>query len=160
MRSSKIELIDGNIVITQMSEQQLSDLEMELSQLVTPDERMLLEYEIRFWKQKAWRAEQQRDRAQLAQKKAEDINKKYKAIPQEVLDRFVLEVKEKELKEVKEAAYVHMPTIGLTNFRRLTSQADLLEDIDAKISMWKEVISNHRAYAPCDEEDEEGSESD
>jgi hypothetical protein len=143
-----------------MSQQQLADLEMELSQLVTPDERMLLEYEIRFWKQKAWRAEQQRDRAETAQKEAEELTKKYKSIPQEVLERFVLEVKEKELKEVKDAAYVHMPTIGLTNFRRLSSHADLLDNIDAKINLWKEVIGNHRAYAPCDEEEEEGDESD
>jgi hypothetical protein len=142
-----------------MSEQQLADLDMELSQLVTPDERMMLNYEIRFWKQKAWRAEQQRDRAEAAQKEAEDINKKYKAIPQEILDRYILEVKEKELKELKEAAYIHMPTIGLTNFHRLSSNSDLLNDIDAKIKLWKDVVSNHRSYAPHDEDDE-ASESD
>ena len=143
-----------------MSKQQLADLEMELSQLVTPDERMIMNYEIRFWKQKAWRAEQQRDRAEAAQKEAEAISEKYKAIPQNVLDRFVLEVKEKELKELKDAAYVHMPTIGLTNFNRLVSQADLTNDIDAKIKLWKEVVSNHRSYEPRDEDDEEGDKSD
>ena len=143
-----------------MSQQQLEELDMELSQIVSPDERMLLEYEIRFWKQKAWRAEQQRDRAVVAQKEAEEITRKYKVIPQEVLDRFVLNVKEKELKEMKEAASAYIPIIGLTNFHRLTSQVELLDNIDAKINLWKDVINNHRAYIPCDEESEEAEESD
>lgn len=143
-----------------MSQQQLEELDMELSQIVSPDERMLLEYEIRFWKQKAWRAEQQRDRAEVAQKEAEEITRKYKVIPQEVLDRFVLNVKEKELKEMKEAASAHIPIIGLTNFHRLSSQVELLDNIDAKINLWKDVINNHRAYIPCDEESEEAEESD
>ena len=143
-----------------MSEQQVAELQTELSQLMSSDERMMMNYEIRFWKNKARRAEQQRDRAEAAQKEAEEINRKYKVIPQEVLDRFVLDVKETQLKEMKDAAYVHMPTIGLTNFRRLSSQADLLDSIDAKINLWKDVISNHRAYAPCDEESEEAEESD
>ena len=143
-----------------MSQQQIEELDMELSQIVSPDERMLLEYEIRFWKQKAWRAEQQRDRAEVAQKEAEEITRKYKVIPQEVLDRFVLNVKEKELKEMKEAASAHIPIIGLTNFHRLSSQVELLDNIDAKINLWKDVVSNHRAYAPCDEESEEAEESD
>lgn len=143
-----------------MSQQELTDLEMELHPLVTSDERMVLNYEIRFWKQKAWRAEQQRDRAQLAQKEAEEIIKKYKIIPEEALEQLVLEIKQKQLREMKEAASVYIPTIGLANFCRLSSQADLLDNIDAKISLWKGVISNHRAYAPCDEDDEEGEESD
>jgi hypothetical protein len=138
-----------------MSKQQLADLEMELSELVSPDERMILNYEIRFWRQRAWRAEQQRERAEAAQKDAEEANKKYKAIPKDVMDRFLLDLKEKELKEVKEAASVHMPTIGLTNFRRLCAQADLLADIESKISLWKDVVSNHKMYEPCDEEEEE-----
>jgi len=135
-----------------MSKQQLADLQSEISELVSPGERMLLEYEIRFWKQKAWRAEQQRDRAQLAQKEAEDISEKYKEIPQETLDRFVIEVKQRQLKDLKEAASVHMSTIGLTNFRRLCSQADILETIEAKIKMWKGVVENHQVYKMDDNE--------
>ena len=135
-----------------MSKQQLADLQSELSELVSPDERMLLEYEIRFWRQKAWRAEQQRDRAELARKEAEDMTEKYKAIPQEVLDRFLLELKEKELKQIKELASVHIYTIGLTNFRRLTSEADLLDTIDAKIKHWKDVAHNYRSYAMEDDD--------
>jgi hypothetical protein len=136
-----------------MSKQQLADLESELSQLVSRDERMLLEYEIRFWKQKAWRAEQQRDRAEVAQKEAEDIAEKYKSIPQDILDKMVLDLKEKELNRLKETALVHLPTIGLTNFNRLRSQGELLKNIDDKINHWKDVNLNHRSYAVNDEED-------
>lgn len=143
-----------------MSEQQLAELDQELSQLMTSDEKMMMNYEIRFWKQRAWRAEQQRDRAEVAQKNAEDMIQKYKAIPEDVLDKFLLDAKEKELKEVKEAASVHISTIGLTNFRSIVQQADLTNNIDAKINIWKDVISNYRAYAPCDEEEEEAEESD
>jgi len=135
-----------------MSKQQLADLQTELSELVSPGERMLLEYEIRFWKQKAWRAEQQRDRAEVARKEAEDMTEKYKAIPQDVLDKFLLELKEKELQGVKEMASVHMSTIGLTNFRRLNSQADLLDSMNAKIKHWKDVIDNYRSYAMEDDD--------
>lgn len=142
-----------------MSEQQKADLKSELSQFVSPDERMLLEYEIRFWKQKAWRAEQQRDRAELAQKEAEGIVEKYKSIPQDMLDRIVLDLKQKELHLMKEAASVHLPTIGITNFHRLRSQADLLDNIDAKIKHWKDVIQNYRSYAIKDEEEEEEEDS-
>lgn len=134
-----------------MSKQQLADLKSELSQLVSPDERMLLEYEIRFWKQKAWRAEQQRDRAEVAQKEAEDITEKYKSIPQDILDKVMLDLKEKELHNLKEAALVHLHTIGLTNFNRLRSQGDLLHSIDDKINHWKDVVRNHRSYAVNDE---------
>jgi hypothetical protein len=130
----------------------MTELENEISQLVSPGERMLLEYEIRFWKQKAWRAEQQRDRAELARKEAEDIAEKYKSIPQTVLDRVLLDIKMAELAEVKNAALVHMPSIGLTNFRRLNTKADLLENIDAKIKMWKDVVNNHRAYEMVEDE--------
>ena len=140
-----------------MSEQQLAELDQELSQQMTSDEKMMMSYEIRFWKQKAWRAEQQRDRAEVAQKQAEDMIKKYKAIPEDVLDKFLLEAKEKELKELKELASVHMSTIGLTNFRCIVQQAEIANTIDAKIKIWKDVASNYRAYAPCDEEEvEEG----
>lgn len=137
-----------------MSQQELADLEQELSQQVSSDERMLLNYEIRFWKQKAWRAQQQRDRAEADQREAEELTKKYKAIPQGVLDKFLIDAKEKELKDVKQNASVHISTIGLTNFHRLSSQADLLDSIDAKINLWKDVITNHRLYAQCDEEEE------
>jgi len=89
LRSSKIELTSDIVVSTQMSEQQLAELEFELSQQVGADERMLLNYEARFWKHRAWRAEQQRDRAELARKEAEVLLEKYKGIPQEKLDEFL-----------------------------------------------------------------------
>ena len=120
---------------------------------------MLLNYEIRFWKQKALRAQQQRDRAEAGQREAEELTKKYKAIPQCVLDKFLIEAKERELIDVKQSASVHMSSIGLTNFCRLSSQADLLDSIDDKINHWKKVITNYRLYLQSDEEVEESDEN-
>jgi thioesterase domain-containing protein len=136
-----------------MSKEQMAELQLEISQQVGSDERMLLEYEIRFWKQKAWRAEQQRDRAQAAQKDAEDIAEKYKSIPQEILDSVALDLKEKELQFLRETASSHIPTIGLKNFRILNSKADMLDSMDAKIKHWKHVVNNHSAYKMNEDDD-------
>jgi hypothetical protein len=89
VRLGKIELTDDTVVSTQMSEQEVAELEHELSQQIGADERMLLNYEARFWKQRAWRAEQQRDRANLARKEAEALIEKYKSIPEEKLDELL-----------------------------------------------------------------------
>ena len=78
-----------------MSQEELTELKLEPSQQVSSDERMILEYEARFWKQKAWRAEQQRERAETARKEAEEMTRKYKEIPEKRLEQLLNEIKEK-----------------------------------------------------------------
>ena len=137
-----------------MSQEQLTELNLELSQQVSSDERMILEYKARFWKQKAWRAEQQRDRAELAKKEAESLTEKYKDIPHERLERLLNEIKEEQLLLLKSSAEKHLGTIGFINFRQLNWVADTLKSIDEKISFWKKVSDNYMQYATVNEEDE------
>lgn len=138
-----------------MSQEELTELKLEPSQQVSSDERMILEYEARFWKQKAWRAEQQRERAETARKEAEEMTRKYKDIPEKRLEQLLNEIKEEELLVVKGNAEKHLGTIGLTNFRRLIWDSDNLKNVDEKISFWKRVSDNHRQYAHVDEEEED-----
>lgn len=137
-----------------MSQQQLAELKEELSQQMCNDERMLLKYEARFWKHRAWRAEQQRDRAELARKEAQDIVERYKAIPEETLQKLLSDIKNIELLQVKKHAESHIGTIGLINFRKLERVSEEL-DVSEKIKFWKNVGEKHRSYGPQDDDDSE-----
>ena len=149
----KIDLPSLIVVGNQMSEQQYSDLKSELSQQFGADERMLLDYEIRFWKQRAWRSEQQRDREVAARKIADAKAEKYKDIPQERLDALLLEIKHQELHKAMSAAESYIRVIGLTNLRKLQRESDDIENLDDRISFWKNVADNYVSYAPrVDEE--------
>ena len=118
---------------------------------------MLVDYEIRFWKQRAWRSEQQRDREVSARKAAEAMIEKYKDIPQEKLDTLLLEIKHQELIKAKTAAESYIRIIGLTNLRRLQSESDAIEKLDDRISFWKNVADNYYSYSPCVNEEEHDS---
>lgn len=131
-----------------MSQEQLTELNLELSNQMSSDEKMLLEHKVRFWKHKAWRAEQQRDRAILASKEAEAITEKYKSIPKERLDKLLQEVEQEELIIAKKNADVYMNTIGLVNFCKLEKSAELLESRLDKIKFWKNVSDNYTQYIP------------
>jgi hypothetical protein len=137
-----------NVVGTAMSQEQLTELNLELSNQMSSDEKMLLEHQVRFWKHKAWRAEQQRDRAILASKEAEAITEKYKSIPKERLDKLLQEVEQEELIIAKKNADVYMNTIGLVNFCKLEKSAELLESRLDKIKFWKNVSDNYTQYIP------------
>jgi len=118
-----------------MSKEQIADLERELSQQDQSDQFMLLEYQVRFWKQRAWRAEQQRDREIQARKEAELLTEKYKGIPQESLDQLV---KEAELAKVKKEAEAYIK-IGPFNLSKLQKKCNLLSSIDKQITFWKDI---------------------
>ena len=115
---------------------------------IDDDERMILNHQVRFWKQKAWRAEQQRDRAILACKEAEAITEKYKSIPKEILDKLLQEAEQEELSIAKKNADVYMNIIGLVNFCKLEKSAELLESRLDKIKFWKNVSDNYTQYIP------------
>ena len=138
-----------------MSTQQLAELEAEMSQLVSDDERMLLNHEIRFWRQKAWRADQQRERLELEKKNVEALAEKYKDIPEDRLNRLLSEIKEEELKAARAEAEKYSGTIGLTNFRKLVLTSEDIKKIDDRIAFWKKVATNYLQYGPVEEEEEE-----
>jgi len=119
---------------------------------MSSDEKMLLEHQVRFWKQKAWRAEQQRDRAEIAKKQAEEIVEKYKAIPEETLQKLLMDIKNAELLQVKKHAENHIGSIGLINFHKLERVSEGM-DVSEKIKFWKNVGEKHRSYGPQDDEE-------
>ena len=137
-----------------MSQEQLTELNLELSKQMSSDEKMLLEHQVRFWKQKAWRAEQQRDRAEVARKEAQEIVERYKAIPEETLQKLLMDIKNAELLQVKKHAENHIGSIGLINFRKLERISEQM-DVSEKIKFWKNVGEKHRSYGPQDEDEAE-----
>ena len=102
------------------------------------DEKMLMVYEIRFWKQKAWRAEQQRDR-EIAERKAAELKcERFKEIPQEALDAILIKIKEDKVACLKEEAG---KIIGYIPWVKYQIEEKSIKDIDAKIEFWTKLIS-------------------
>ena len=127
-----------------MSQQQMDELDAEKAQL-TPqqmaDEKMLMTFEIRFWKQKAWRAEQQRDR-EIAERKATDLQyERFKGIPQESLDALLLKMKEDKIAMAKEEAG---KIIGYIPWVKYEMEEKAIKDIDAKLDFWTKLISYYK----------------
>jgi len=131
-----------------MSKQQISELDNEISQMVSADERALLEYEIRFWRNKAWRTEQQKDRAEAAQKEAEAIAEKYKSIPEGRLNALLDEINQEELVKARSEAEKRITLIGLSMFLKLSSDSESINGVDAKIRYWNNISENYRRYIP------------
>jgi hypothetical protein len=127
-----------------MSQQQLADLEAERA-LMTPeelaDERMYMAHTISFWKQKAWRAEQQRDR-EIAERKATEAQfERFKAIPQEALDALLLKMKEEKVAAVKKEA---SKIIGYIPWVKYELEEKTIQDVDAKLEFWTKLISYYK----------------
>jgi hypothetical protein len=133
-----------------MSQQQLADLEAERA-LMTPeelaDERMFMLHAISFWKQKAWRAEQQRDR-EIAERKATEAQfERFKVIPQEALDALLIKMKEEKVAAVKKEA---SKIIGYIPWVKYELEEKTIQDVDAKLEFWTKLISY---YSTMEHED-------
>ncbi len=127
-----------------MSQQQMDDLDAEKTNL-TPqqlaDERMVMAFEIRFWKQKAWRAEQQRDRA-IAERKATELQyERFSGIPQEALDALMLKMKEEKVALAKEEAG---KIIGYIPWVKYELEEKAIPDVDAKLNFWIKLIDYYK----------------
>jgi hypothetical protein len=130
-----------------MSKEQLSDLATEMSNLSEAEREnaiMLLQFEVRFWRHKAWRAEQQRDREIEKNKELEEIAGKYKDLPKEILESLVLIMKKEELLNIQKKAEEHFKNIGLVNYLKLQRDAAAMEDLDKQIKFWKDVMVSYR----------------
>ena len=128
-----------------MSQQQMDELDAEKTNL-TPqqlaDERMVMAFEIRFWKQKAWRAEQQRDRA-IAEKKATEMQyERFNEISQEALDALRLKMKEEKVTLAKEEA---SKIIGYIPWVKYEIEEKAIADVDAKLQFWTKLISYYNS---------------
>ena len=122
----------------------MDELDAEKSNL-TPqqlaDEKMLMTFEIRFWKQKAWRAEQQRDR-EIAERKATELQyERIKGIPQEALDALLLKMKEEKVTLAKEEAG---KIIGYIPWVKYELEEKAINDVDDKLEFWTKLISYYK----------------
>ena len=124
-----------------MSNEQLAELEVEMASISArelADEKMLMAYEIRFWRQKAWRAEQQKDREILARKEVEAKLERFKGLSQETLEEMSISLKNKDLTQVKSEAN---KLIGVSPWVKYLKEEELIKDLDAKIKFWIDLVA-------------------
>lgn len=127
-----------------MSKQQLTELEAETAALPpneVSDEVMYMAFQIRFWKQKAWRAEQQRDREILARKEVEARLDRFKGLTQEHLEEMLTSLKKQELSKVKAEA---SKIIGVSPWVKYTKDEELIEGLDARIKFWTDLVNYYQ----------------
>jgi hypothetical protein len=106
------------------------------------DERMVMAFEIRFWKQKAWRAEQQRDR-EIAERKATELKyERFNEIPQEALDALLIKMNEKKIALAKEEA---SKIIGYIPWVKYELEEKAIVDVGAKLQFWTKLISYYNS---------------
>lgn len=127
-----------------MSKQQLAELEAEAAALPPnelSDEVMYMAFQIRFWKQKAWRAEQQRDREILARKEVEAKLDRFKGLTQEHLEDMLTSLKKQELSKIKAEA---SKVIGVSPWVKYVKDEELIEDLDARIKFWTDLVNYYQ----------------
>lgn len=127
-----------------MSKQQLAELEAEATALPpneVSDEIMYMAFQIRFWKQKAWRAEQQRDREILARKEVEARLDRFKGLTQEHLEEMLTSLKKQELSKVKAEA---SKIIGVSPWVKYTKDEELIEGLEARIKFWTDLVNYYQ----------------
>ena len=101
------------------------------------DEVMLMKYEIRFWKQKAWRAEQQREHEVQLRKEAEAKLDRFKGVPQEALEEILIAMKMKKLAAIKEEAGKLMGIVAWINKNK---EEESIENLDTRLQFWSSLI--------------------
>jgi len=124
----------------------------KFSEAEKANELMILKFEARFWKLKAWRAEQQRDREIKERKEIEDTLGKYKDIPQERLDAILLEMKKAELASLEKEVNSLLFKVGHAKMTMLNIRYRTINDIDEKIKFWKNALDTYARYEPSDSE--------
>ena len=127
-----------------MSNQQLADLEAEKALMPASelsDEMMLMTFEIRFWKQKAWRAEQQRDREILARKEIEAKLDRFKGLTDQNLEEMLISLKNEELAKVKAQANT---LIGVSPWVKYLKEEEGIAGLDARIKFWTDLVAYYQ----------------
>ena len=111
------------------------------------NEIMLMGYEIRFWKNKAMRSEQQRDHAMKEKAVLESRLEKFDGITDEMIEHLKLEMKKEELASLKLKAKA---LVNISVWMKITREEETIPDLDEKIRYWITVIKT-----PCVEEDDQ-----
>ena len=105
---------------------------------------MFKDHAIRFWKNKSDRLEKQYKREKIALTAAEETLKKYSRIPQDVLDKLILESKMAEAEALKTEAGTYLTNIGLVKWKQISKEDGGIVDVDKKIEFWKDIVSIYR----------------
>jgi len=113
------------------------------------NEIMLMGYEIRFWKNKAMRSEQQRDHA-LKEKLVLELRlEKFNGITDEMIERLKLEMKRQELIDLKLRVRAN---VDISVWIRASQLEETIMSLDEKIKHWAAVIQ-----PPCVDSSEDES---
>jgi hypothetical protein len=113
------------------------------------NEIMLMGYEIRFWKNKALRSEQQKDEAIKEKTKLELRLEKFNGITDEMIERLKLEMKKEELVALKIKARA---IVDLSIWIKESRVEESILDLDKKLEHWTRVIDSS-----CIEEHDQSS---
>lgn len=124
------------------------DIEDDVTQ--AENEIMLMGYEIRFWRNKAIRSEQQRDQVIKEKALLEEKLEKFNGVTDEMIERVKLEMKKEELKTLRLKL---KSLVNISDWMKATREEETISDLDEKIRYLVTVIKS-----PCVEEDQENSE--
>jgi hypothetical protein len=127
-----------------MSKNQLDDLDTEMAKIPSnelADEKMVMAYEIRFWKQRAWRAEQQRDREVELRKEAEAKLERFKGLSDEKLEELRFSLKLQRIIELKDEAN---KIIGLSPLLKYIKEEEAITDLSLKEKFWSDLLAYYQ----------------
>ena len=131
-----------------------------ITQAELDDILMFKDHAIRFWKNKSDKAEKQLYREKMARTIAEETLEKYKRVPQELLEKLILESKEAEVKSLKCEAGCYLTNIGIHKWIQISREDGGIIDIDKKLEFWKEVVACYKQSRLDLDEPEESDDSD
>jgi hypothetical protein len=127
-----------------MSKDQLAELETEMATLTASelaDERMVMLYEIRFWRNKAWRAEQQKDREIQERKEAEAKLSRFSGLSDAQLEEMRSSLKLKSIEQLKgEASKI----IGVLPWLNYVKQEEAITDLSLKEKFWSDLLAYYQ----------------
>jgi hypothetical protein len=123
-----------------MSTGQLAELELEVSQMdpsEREDELQLLSHKVRFWRQKAWRTEQQLGREVEARVQLEKSLEKYKYVTDDMLEN----INKQRLATIRVEIDGYFNKIGFLQWRKLCEEEQTLVSLEDKIALLQNAIS-------------------
>ena len=118
-------------------------------------EVMIMVHSIRFWKQKAFRMEQQLSKERQVRKELEQKLERYTCIPEDLLKPVLEQASLRRLDEVKEKVSSIFQLIGLSKMLIHKRHSEALDSTEEKIKFWQNVLS---FYKTCERDDEVESE--
>jgi hypothetical protein len=114
-------------------------------------EVMVMLHSIRFWKQKAFRMEQQLSKERQARKELEQKLERYTCIPEDLLKPVLEQTSLRRLDDVKEKVSSIFQLIGLSKMLIHKRHSEALDSTEEKIKFWQNIVSFYKTYEHDDE---------